>query len=91
MALIIQQLELIQRIDQLIRFQATGSARELASKLGISRTKLYRMISVMKELNAPVEYDEAIRSYVYEEKVILNLGFMKYYELENSGMQPKVN
>ncbi len=71
----IQQLELIERVDQLIRLQATGSARDLAYRLGISKTKLYRMINIMKELNAPVEYDVTVQSYVYQEEVSLRFRF----------------
>ena len=70
-----QQLELIERIDRLIRFKATGSGLELATKLGISKTKLYRMLNVMKELNAPVVYDDSIKSYVYKKEVGLMFGF----------------
>ncbi len=87
MNIIIKQLELIQRIDQLIRFKATGSAPELAIKLGISRTKLYRMIAIMKELNAPVVFDEALQSYVYNEEVGLAFGFYKKKRSENEIQQ----
>ncbi len=75
MNIIIKQIELMQRIDRLIRMKATGPPILLAHRLGISRTKLYRMIRIMKDLNAPVEYDETIQSYVYEEEVGLIFGF----------------
>ncbi len=75
MNIIIKQIELIQRIDQLIRLKATGTAIELASKLGISRAKLYRVIDTMKELNAPVEYDFTSQSFVYARAVGFRFGF----------------
>ncbi len=75
MNVIIQQLTLIERVDQLIRMQATGTPIELASRLGISKTKLYRVINTMKALNAPVVYDVALQSYVYEEAVGFQFGF----------------
>ncbi len=75
MNVIIKQIELIERIDRLIRLQATGTPGVLASKLGISRTKVYRLIDIMKELNAPVAYDLRIESFVYAEEVKFNFGF----------------
>ncbi len=75
----IQHIGLLERIDQLIRMQATGTPEELACKLDISRTTLYRIIALMKELNAPVEYDIAIRSFVYAEEVGFRFGFYKRF------------
>ena len=72
---IIKQIKLIERIDQLIRLQATGSPEELSSKLGISKTKLYRIINTMKSLNAPIEYDITVQSFVYAELVDFTFGF----------------
>ena len=75
MSIIIKQIEVIERIDQLIRMQATGTPEELANRLNISKTKLYRIINMMKELNAPVEYDLDKQCFVYEEAVGFRFGF----------------
>ncbi|GAA4276003.1 type I-E CRISPR-associated protein Cse2/CasB [Aquimarina mytili] len=75
MNVIIKQIKLIERIDRLIRMQATGSPDELAYRLGISKTKLYRIIKVMKQLDAPIEYDFSIQSFVYEQAVGFTIGF----------------
>ena len=75
MNVIIKHIELMERIDQLIRLQATGNPLELASRLGISRTKLYRTLNTMKALNAPVEYDIALQSFVYAEAGGFKFGF----------------
>ncbi|WP_109301762.1 hypothetical protein [Aquimarina sp. AU474] len=75
MSVIIKQIELIERIDQLVRLQATGTPAELAYRLQISKTKLYRLINTMKALNAPVEYDMAVQSFVYVEAVGFRFGF----------------
>ncbi|WP_155837831.1 HTH domain-containing protein [Aquimarina muelleri] len=65
----------MERIDQLIRMKATGNPEELAKRLGISKTKLYRTIRTMKALNAPLEYDYSIQSYVYIKTVGFKFGF----------------
>lgn len=75
MNLILKQIHLIERIDQLIRMQATGSPDALAHRLRISRAKLYRILDVMKSLDAPVHYDIAVQSFVYEEEVSFRFGF----------------
>ncbi len=75
MNIIIKQIELIERIDQLIRLHATGSPVELASKLKISRAQTYRIIDIMKDLNAPIEYDFTIQSFVYVKEVGFKFGF----------------
>ena len=75
---ILQQLELMERMDQLIRMEATGSPKQFANRLGISKTTLYRMINTMKELEAPLLYDNTVQSFVYEEPVGFSFGFYEY-------------
>lgn len=75
MNMIIKQVALMERIDQMIRMQATGSPELLAKKLQISRAKLYRTLDMMKALNAPIAYDFAIQSFVYQEAVCFSFGF----------------
>lgn len=75
MGIIIKHIEIIERMDQFIRLQATGSPEKFASHLGISKTKLYRVIDIMKKLNAPIEYDFALQSFVYAEAVGFKFGF----------------
>ncbi len=70
-----KQISLIERIDQLARLHATGTPTELASRLGISKAKLYRVIDVMKELQAPIVYNIARQSFEYEEAVRFKCGF----------------
>ncbi|EZH75775.1 hypothetical protein ATO12_03030 [Aquimarina atlantica] len=71
----IKHIKIIERMDQLIRLQATGAPEKFAKRLEISRTKLYRMIKLMRAFNAPIEYDIAIQSYVYTEAVGFSFGF----------------
>ncbi|WP_109853333.1 HTH domain-containing protein [Aquimarina sp. AU58] len=71
----IKHIKIIERMDQLIRLQATGSPEKFAQRLGISKTKLYRMIKLMRALNAPIEYGTTIQSYVYTEVVGFTFGF----------------
>ncbi len=89
MNIFIKNISLIERIDGLIRLQATGTPEELAARLNISKAKLYRIINVMKQLNAPVEYDIAKQSFVYAEAVGFTFGFYAKTH-QNNGLNPFV-
>ncbi|TSE08130.1 HTH domain-containing protein [Aquimarina algiphila] len=75
MSTLIKQIEFIEYLDQLIRLKATGTPEALAYRLGVSKTKVYRLINIIRELNAPIEYDFSIQSYVYETEVSFKFGF----------------
>ncbi len=75
MSIIIKQIEMIERIDQLIRMEATGPVDKLVERLHISKTKLYRIIHLMRQLNAPIEYDFQVQSFVYATSVDFQFRF----------------
>jgi len=72
---LLQQIELIERIDQLIRLKATGTPKCLAEKLDISEASLYRLIDTVKEMGAPVEFNIRYQSYIYANDVNFICGF----------------
>ena len=90
---LLQQIELIERIDQLIRLRATGTPKALAQRLGVSEASLYRVIDTMKEMGAPVEFCIRRQSYVYSNDVNFMCGFflkeLSYHEVQkvNGGFQ----
>ena len=73
---LLQQIELIERLDQLIRLKATGNPKKLAAKLEISEATLYRAIESIKSMGAPVEFSIRYQSYVYLEEVNFMCGFL---------------
>lgn len=58
----------MERIDQLIRIKGTGTAEQLAEKLGISRRSVYNLLSEMKDRGAPIKFDQFRGSYYYDEE-----------------------
>ncbi len=64
----VRQIERIQRVDQFISKQSTGSPEELASKLDISRRQLFRLIEELKDYGAPIEYSRSLRTFYYLDK-----------------------
>ena len=72
-----EKLNLIERVDQLIRLKATGTADDLAKKLGISRRNVYLIIDVMKSMDAPILYDIYKKTFYYEYDCELSIGFIE--------------
>ena len=72
---IIKYLNRVKKMDGLIRRKATGTPEEFAEKMGLSRIALLKYIKLLKEMNAPVEYDYNRRSYYYLFPCQLKLGF----------------
>jgi len=70
-------LERLQRIDQLIRLKATGTPRELADKLEVSKRTAQGYIQSLKDMGAPISYCHVSRSYVYEEPGKFEINFKK--------------
>jgi predicted DNA-binding transcriptional regulator YafY len=71
----LKSLELVERMDQLIRMKATGTSRELAGKLGISKSTVYAYMALMKDLGAPLYYCKKTRSFCYSYEVRFIFGF----------------
>jgi hypothetical protein len=90
---LLQQIELIERVDQLIRLRATGPPPILAHRLSISEASLYRLIETLREMGAPIEFSFSSQSYVYTNEVNFMCGFflkeLSYKEIQtvNGGFQ----
>jgi len=72
---LLEKIRQIERLDSLIRRRATGSPKELATRLGTSERYVYKLIKLMKKLGAPVYFDYNSNSYCYEEEVFFSIGF----------------
>lgn len=83
---LIQQIQLIQRTDHLIRRRATGNPEELAQKLQLSTSGVSRLIRIMRALQAPIVYRDSINSYIYTEAVSFQFGFNRELNKEELRM-----
>lgn len=73
----IEKTMLIERIDQLIRLKATGSARELAKRVEVSKSCVYEILEVMKMMGADIAYCRYQKSYYYTTDKVLAIGFVE--------------
>ena len=67
-----QRLELL---HTLILKEKTGSPKQLAEQLGISRATLYVLIDEFNSLNMPVSYSRKYETFYYQQDVKLELSF----------------
>jgi response regulator of citrate/malate metabolism len=68
----------LDRMDNLIRRQATGTPDELAMRLGISRSTLFEYIKYCNEvLQASIRYNKYEQWFYYEYPPDYYLGFEK--------------
>lgn len=72
-------LKRLQRIDRLIRIKGTGTPSELAKKLNLSESCLYKDIALLKEWGAPIAYCRECRSYYYTTNGGFNFSFQEKF------------
>ncbi len=60
-------LERLERIDRLIRIKGTGNPAKLAARLKMSERSLYQYLNLMRELGAPIKFDQFRDTYYYSE------------------------
>lgn len=68
--------EIIERLDliyKLIKEQQTGTAKEFAQKVGLSRSQLFNYLDYLKSFDIEIKYDIFLNSYVIESKKELKI------------------
>lgn len=68
---ILKYIERARRMDDLIRRKATGNTEEFANKLGISRSVLMDHLAELRDLGAPIVFDEGRCCYRYDNEFTL--------------------
>ncbi len=66
-------IERINLMDQLIRQGRTGTQTEFANRLGLSVSRLARIIEYLKGIGAPLEYDRSRNTYYYDEEYSIQI------------------
>ena len=61
----LEQLERLQRINDLIKAEKTGTPEEFANSLHISRRQLYEYINFIKDFGVEVSYSKQLRTFYF--------------------------
>jgi transcriptional antiterminator len=56
----------IELFDYLVRHQMTGTPKELAQELKMSKRQLYNFLEELKAMNVPIQYCKKQQHYYYE-------------------------
>ena len=62
---LINQIQLLDSIHYRIEHKCTGNPESFASRLGISQSKLYRILAELRDSGIEIKYDIAKSSYIY--------------------------
>ena len=71
----IQQIERLQKLNKLIEQEKTGTPKELAKRLGVTRRTLYRMIESIRLLGVYIEYDRKSMTFYYQDSDRIDIQF----------------
>ncbi|MBL7803772.1 MAG: HTH domain-containing protein [Saprospiraceae bacterium] len=63
----------IKRLHNLIRMKSTGSPKDLADRMAVSRSTLFRHLDDLRSMGAPIAYEKDRQTYYYEEPFDLKL------------------
>ena len=69
------QIQQLQKIDQLIAAEQTGTPEEFAQKLNISPRRLYDILDELKSRGAPIAYSRSAKNYFYTKEFQLDISF----------------
>lgn len=62
----LEQIERLQYLDKLIQKQSTGTPKDLADRLGISRSQLYNFIGYLNDIGMKIKFSRSRNSFYYD-------------------------
>jgi len=77
-----EEATLRERLHHLIRLKATGSPKQLARRLDMSKRNLFRLIYEMRNDGFPIAYDRIQERYYYEKEVVFEIKFQVVEQVE---------
>ncbi|WP_411275177.1 HTH domain-containing protein [Daejeonella sp.] len=70
---LIDHIERINRLHELIRYRRTGTPRELARRLELSPSMVYKVLEELKLRGVPIEYSRQLKTYYYGRQYLMNI------------------
>jgi len=62
---LLEQIERINRLHELIKHRRTGTPSQLAQRLNLSTSMVYKLIDELKLREAPITYSRQLGTYYY--------------------------
>ena len=79
--------ERVDKLDYLVRHKMTGTPKELAQKLNISKRQLFNILNELKALNMHIVYNTEEENYYYANKGKIEFSFIKETPLTRNEMK----
>jgi len=76
----------LDHFDYLVRHGITGTPKQCAKKLGLSKSSFYRFLEDLILMNIPIAYNSEMKTYEYQEDGKLIFGFEFDNDLESDDL-----
>ena len=71
----IKQFDRLRYMDYLINIESTGTLKDFANKLNVSRSTCGEYIRILRGLGAKIEYSSMKRTYIYSDSSRIFIGY----------------
>jgi predicted DNA-binding transcriptional regulator YafY len=62
---LLEQIERINRLNEMIKYRRTGTPQQLAKRLNLSTSMIYKLMDELRLREVPVEYSRQMGTYYY--------------------------
>ena len=62
---LLEQIERINRLHEMIKYRRTGTPQQLAKRLNLSTSMIYKLMDELRIREVPVEYSRQMGTYYY--------------------------
>lgn len=87
-------IERLEKINKCLKEERTGTAKEFAAKIGISRSQLYNNLDYLKSYGIEIKYDSSKNSHIIDGNVKIEIQqpirVLKNNELISTGGGEKI-
>lgn len=70
---LLEQIERINRLHELIKYRRTGTPEQLARRLNLSTSMVFKLMEELRLREAPIEYSRQLGSYYYTTQYLMKI------------------
>ena len=70
---LLEQVERINRLHEMIKYRRTGTPQQLAKRLNLSTSMVYKLIEELRLKDVPIEYSRQLETYYYSNQYMMNI------------------
>ena len=70
---LLEQIERINRLHEMIKFRRTGTPQQLARRLNLSTSMVYKLMDELKIREVPIEYSRQLGTYYYSKGFLMRI------------------